>query len=80
MWLLAMAFVVGPVAALLGYVPWWITRPHSTGAALLFGLWYAALGVALLAVVRRAWHVMRHRSDEPNPEAETWAKSYEDDE
>jgi hypothetical protein len=79
MWLLVMAFVIGPLAALLGYVPWWITRPHSTGSALLFGVWYTALGTLLFALVRRAWRGMRRRMLEPDSEAEAWARSYEDD-
>jgi hypothetical protein len=79
MWLLVMAFIVGPIAALLGYVPWWVTRPDSTGSALLFGAWYTALGLLLFALVRRAWREMRRRLAQPNPEEEAWVKSYEDD-
>jgi uncharacterized membrane protein YedE/YeeE len=79
MWLLVIAFIVGPLAALLGYVPWWITRPDSTGSALLFGVWYTALGILLVGLVRRAWCEMRRRTTEPDPEVEKWAKSYDDD-
>jgi uncharacterized membrane protein len=78
MWLLVMALIVGPFAALLGYVPWWIARPDSTGSAFLFGVWYVALGFVLLAFVRRAWRELR-RLTAPDPETEAWAKSYEDD-
>jgi hypothetical protein len=79
MWLLVMAFVVGPLAALLGYVPWWITRPDSTGSALLFGVWYLALGALLMGLIRRAWRQMRRHVTAPDAEAEAWARSYEDD-
>jgi uncharacterized membrane protein len=79
MWLLIMALIVGPLAALLGYVPWWITRPHSTGTAVFFGVWYTALVLLLVGFVRRAWREMRRRTATPDPEEELWTKSYDDD-
>jgi membrane protein implicated in regulation of membrane protease activity len=68
MWLFALALIVGPIAAVLGYIPWWITTPDSSGLRLVFAFWYAVVGFAVFSIVRRAWREMRRLSAEPDEE------------
>jgi len=39
----------------LGYIPWWITTPHSTALRIAFAFWYAVLATGLLNLLARAW-------------------------
>jgi hypothetical protein len=64
MWLFALAFFVAPLAAILGYIPWLITTPHSAATRLAFALWYAVLATGLLNFIRRAWRDNRRLAKE----------------
>jgi hypothetical protein len=58
------AFIVGPIAVVLGYIPWWITSPHSAALRLAFAFWYAVLATGILNLLLRAWRNGRRTSEQ----------------